>query len=78
MKKLLSALTVVCVSACSTVNFKDQMGSVEIQVEKAEVLAVYQANLTDFYQVMNEGLAQTALPGFLELQTEFNDVSLVL
>ena len=77
MKKILSALTVVCVSACSTVNYKDQAGIVDIQVEQASVLMQYNANLNDFYQLMIEGLATDALVDFEAMQTKFADQTLV-
>ncbi|MCJ8312010.1 MAG: hypothetical protein HRU38_07465 [Saccharospirillaceae bacterium] len=78
MKKILTALTVLCLSSCNAIDYKNQMGSVEIQVEKAEVLAVYQANLTDFYQVMHEGLSELSLSGFVALKDTFADETLLV
>ncbi|BCE02408.1 hypothetical protein [Marinicellulosiphila megalodicopiae] len=81
MKKLLMVCAVISatvgMSACSTLNLKAQQGAVKIEVSKVDIVNAYQNNLNDLYQVMNEGLMDSAKQSFEALKSEFLDGELI-
>ena len=81
MKKLLVACLVlgatVGLNACSTQGLKTQTGTVKIEVAKSDLVQVDEQNLADLYQVMDEGLLDSAKPAYETMKSEFLDGQLV-